>query len=170
MAISFETQRLKVSEVTENLSDVDRLPLLSEIPRILTPSVVESLPPYFHGIDSEVLADGWLSRMLSESRLLLVTSAGDELIGFLFVYVENDNDAHIGYLLAEKFWGKGLASELLRGFIDVVSEKEVWLKLIGGVNPTNIVSAKVLKKLGFIEQVGDATDVVFFEYSISRAN
>ncbi|MGD8174207.1 GNAT family N-acetyltransferase [Vibrio sp. TRT 21S02] len=166
MAISFESPRLTVVEITEGFDLSKHSYLLERIPQILTPAVVESLPPYFHEIGSRQQARTWLERMLSESRLLQVKAEGQELIGFLFAYVENDKYAHIGYLLAEEYWGQGLASELLQGFIHEVEKSESWLKLIGGVDQSNIASAKLLKKLGFIAQPAKDSGVVFYEYTI----
>ena len=170
MAISFETQRLKVEEVAGELSVSERLTLLQRVPEILTPSVVENLPPYFHDIMSDELAEIWLNRMLSESRLLQIKANDNELIGFLFVYVEDESDAQIGYLLAEEFWGKGLASELLKSFITEVAKTESWSTLIGGVDRSNIASANLLKKLGFVEQGSDESAAVFYEYRLSSLN
>ncbi|OEE98910.1 GNAT family N-acetyltransferase [Vibrio crassostreae 9ZC13] len=170
MAISFETQRLKVEEVAGELTVPERSALLERVPGILIPSVVENLPPYFHGIVSGELAEIWLDRMLSESRLLQVKSNDNQLIGFLFAYVEDESDAHIGYLLAEEFWGKGFASELLQSFITEVAKTESWSTLIGGVDRSNIASANLLKKLGFVEQASDESAVVFYEYKLSRLN
>lgn len=168
MAISFESQRLTVVEITEGFDLSKHSYFLERIPQILTPAVVENLPPYFHEIGSGEQARIWLGRMLSESRLLQVEADGQELIGFLFVYVENDEYAHIGYLLAQEYWGRGLASELLQGFINSVEKSEPWLKLIGGVDQANIASAKLLQKLGFIEQPSNDSCVVFYEYLISK--
>ena len=168
MAISFESQRLTVVEVAGGLDLSKHSFLLERIPQILTPAVVENLPPYFHEIGSSEQARIWLERMLSESRLLQVETEEHDLIGFLFAYVENDESAHIGYLLAEEYWGRGLASELLQGFINEVEKSESWLKLIGGVDQSNIASAKLLKKLGFIEQPANESGVVFYEYTIPR--
>ncbi|QUX96440.1 GNAT family N-acetyltransferase [Marinomonas sp. CT5] len=168
MTLSFETQRLKVDEVSKELALNERSALVEKIPYILTPSVVENLPPYFHGITSSELSITWLDRMRLESRLLLVKSQDNELIGFLFVYVESESEAHIGYLLSEKHWGQGLASELLQCFIQEVARVEPWSKLIGGVEISNVASANLLKKLGFVEQAGNETSVIFYEYRISR--
>lgn len=165
MALVFESTRLNVFEVTGRIASPLHCALLERIPQILTSTVVENLPPYFHQVDSQVSAGVWLERMLSDSRLLLVTTVEDELIGFLFVFVDNDK-AHIGYLLAEAYWGKGLASELLQGFIDAVATTESWVKLIGGVDRSNIASIHLLKKLGFVESEGDS-HVVFFEYRMT---
>ena len=168
MTISFETERLRVVEVSGQLALTKRSFLLEQIPKILTPIVVKNLPPYFHGITSSDLAGAWLDRMLSESRLLQVRTKTHELIGFLFAYVENESDAHIGYLLTEKYWGKGLASELLQSFIAEVVKFESWSKLIGGVEVSNVASASLLKKLGFVEQSANESGVVFYEYTIPQ--
>ncbi|MCZ2721570.1 GNAT family N-acetyltransferase [Marinomonas sp. 15G1-11] len=168
MTISFDTQRLKVEEISGELRWTDQSVLLEKIPSILTSLVVENLPPYLHDITSSESAEIWLDRMLLESRLLQVKSKQHELIGFLFAYVENGSDAHIGYLLSKENWGKGLASELLQSFIEEVAKTEPWSKLIGGVEKANVVSANLLKKLGFVEQPINENSVVFYEYTISR--
>ncbi|RXE89524.1 GNAT family N-acetyltransferase [Pseudoalteromonas sp. A757] len=168
MSISFETSRLVIAEVEDDLSSSARTSLLEQIPKILTPSVVQSLPPYFHDINSIQAAEIWIERMLSDSRLLQVRSETQELIGFLFVYVENEREAHIGYLIAEKYWGKGLATELLKGFIEAALLSESWVKLIGGVDSSNTASSNLLKKLGFEEQIGSDSNVLFFEYTLHR--
>lgn len=168
MAISFNSKRLTVAEITGELSLSAHSSLLERIPQILTPAVVENLPPYFHGITSGEQARAWLERMLLESRLLKIEAKNHELIGFLFAYVEGEDCTHIGYLLAEDYWGKGLASELIQGLIDEVVKSEPWVKLIGGVDPTNVASAKLLTKMGFVEQPTSGSDVVFYEYKLPK--
>jgi len=169
MALSFETSRLKVFEISGDMAPSELTVLLNRVPDILTPPVVENLPPYFHGINSKADAQAWFERMISESRLFLVKPADeDTVIGFVFAFVENGCDAHIGYLLGEQYWGKGLASELLQGVIEQSGKTESWVKLIGGVDRSNQASAKLLQKLGFVEQSGGDSDVVFYEYSFSQ--
>lgn len=168
MAISFKTPRLNVVEIEDVASLAEHSSLLEQVPLILTPSVVENLPSYFHGVVSSELAEAWLRRMLSDSRLLLVKSEKSEMIGFLFAYVEKGSCAHIGYLLAEEHWGKGLAGELLKGFITTVSETEQWQKLVGGVGRSNVASSNILKKLGFVEKAENENGVIYYEYTISR--
>ena len=170
MALSFESARLNVSEITgdDDTCLLERAALLDGILGILTPAVVENLPPYFHDVDTKESAQQWLDKMLSESRLCLVTSTSGTLMGFLFAYVENGRDAHIGYLLKETFWGKGFASELLQGFITHVTKTESWIALVGGVDTSNVASAHLLKKLGFVEQPAGPGDVVFYVYTLPR--
>lgn len=168
MGISFESQRLTVVEITGGFDSSKHAYLLDRLPKILTMAVVENLPPYFHEVSSSEQARIWLERMLLESRLLQVEAWNHELIGFLFAHVENDQHAHIGYLLAEEYWGRGLATELLQGFIHEAENSESWLKIIGGVDQFNTASAGLLKKLGFIEQTVNDSDVIFYEYTIPR--
>lgn len=163
MTLSFNTARLTVTEITSDITFSKRAILLTQVPNILTPAVVENLPPYFHDIHSSEMASLWLERMLSESRLLIVQLTNDEIIGFIFAYVENNNEVHIGYLLAQPHWGKGLASEMLQGFIAQVKQSMPWRKLIGGVDRSNKASAHLLKKLGFVEQDANEGNVIFYQ-------
>lgn len=167
MAISFKTARLDISELTDNLSLTERSALLKQIPHILSPRVVEHLPPYFHGIVCEKTAEIWFTRMLSESRLLQVKYKNTGTIGFMFIYPENEFAAHIGYLLAEEYWGKGLASELLQGFISHIRATGPWQKLIGGVAESNIASCALLTKAGFVSHTAPENGVIFYEYAIT---
>ena len=164
MLLSFETPRLSIAEITSNINSVRLSQLLAAIPQILTPEVVENLPPYFHDINTQSDARVWYERMMRESRLWIVTDSQLDLpIGFIFAFVEC-NTAHIGYLLNQASWGKGLASELLRAFIDEAANTR-WHRLIGGVDRSNIASTKLLLKLGFVEQLAKKeSEVVFYEY------
>ncbi|MCP4297996.1 MAG: GNAT family N-acetyltransferase, partial [Proteobacteria bacterium] len=146
-------------------SDLSKL--LDRIIVLLTPAVVENLPPYFQNINSLSEAREWYERMLIESHLFILKDKGDNsIIGFLFAYIENDCDAHIGYLLGEKYWRQGLATELLKGFINYAGKIEDWVKLIGGVDKSNVVSSKLLIKLGFVEQPVEDGQVIFYEYKL----
>jgi RimJ/RimL family protein N-acetyltransferase len=71
---------------------------------------------------------------------------------------------HTLAILGEDYWGQGLASELLRGFIAKATEEKRWFKLIGGVDKNNIASSRLLVKLGFVKQPDpDDGQVVFYE-------
>ncbi|WP_299811188.1 GNAT family N-acetyltransferase [uncultured Shewanella sp.] len=167
MALLFTTSRLDVSEIFTETAQCERFELLRRIPELLTAQVVESLPTYFHDIDSQVDAARWLERMMSESHLFAVKlHHTDFIIGFVFVYIENEGDAHIGYLLGENYWGQGLASELLSGFIKQVIQTQSWTKLIAGVAPNNQASCRLLVKLGFAPSAAEGP-VTFYEYQLS---
>lgn len=164
MPIKFETERLKITELPATIPKEIVEALVLRIPHVLTAPVVNNLPPYFHGINDQNQASKWLERMLLDSRLLQVNTFSNELIGFIFIHENNDATAHIGYLLAESHWGKGLATELLKGLINAVHMSEPWEILIAGVDTSNLASINLLKKVGFTEQKSNTPLNVFFNY------
>ncbi|GAB2510726.1 GNAT family N-acetyltransferase [Microbulbifer agarilyticus] len=170
MIFDFETSRLLVTELPADSAASGRVELLDEIPKILTPAVVSHLPPHFSGITFPEDAKVWLARMCAESHLLLITTRIDKTpVGFLFVHVNQENDAHIGFLLRESHWGQGLASELLRGFIDEVRERRALRTLIGGVSLENIQSQRLFDKLAFSKRLDSQMDTLFYELALEKS-
>ncbi|WP_300357600.1 GNAT family N-acetyltransferase [uncultured Pseudoalteromonas sp.] len=167
MALSFNTPRLNVIEINSNTAKLEQTTLVNALPSILTPAVVANLPGYFQGIDSIAAAEKWLANMLDECRLLMLQSQQQEVVGLLFIYTEK-HDAHIGYLLAEQYWGQGLAFELLQGFINLAGTQSHWHKLIAGVDESNTPSIKLLKKLAFEEQASKENGMLFFEFNLKQ--
>ena len=168
MTITIVTERLDVQEVAAHPSIKVIEPLLTAITKTLTPTVVENLPPYFHDIVTIEDAKHWLDKMLDESRLLLVKEqSSNEIIGFLFISNSDYSEAHIGYLLSEKHWGKGLATELLSGFIEMAARLKQWKKLVGGVDVTNKASSKLLTRLGF-KKASAKDGIVFYEITLVK--
>ncbi|MBT8438316.1 MAG: N-acetyltransferase, partial [Gammaproteobacteria bacterium] len=93
MSLEFETSRLKVFERSTDIEQSELSVLCLRIPELLTPSVVEHLPPYFHGIESPSDAEHWFYKMVSESRLFVVKhKKPDSIIGLVFAFVENSHD------------------------------------------------------------------------------
>jgi len=167
MNLSFTTKRLNVIEIDASSSMDEHHQLTIALPTILTPAVVANLPGYFQGIDSIAAAEKWLANMLNECRLLMLQSEHQEVVGLLFIYTEN-HDAHIGYLLAEQYWGQGLAFELLQGFINLADTQPHWHKLIAGVDESNTPSIKLLKKLAFEEQASKENGMFFYEFNLNQ--
>ncbi|WP_298442147.1 GNAT family N-acetyltransferase [uncultured Ferrimonas sp.] len=161
----FTSPRLEVSQVTLPLTTTEHQQLIDAAITLLTPAVVAPLPPYFAAVTDQASAAIWLDRMLADSTLLLVSSQ-QQAIGFCFAFAEPEQ-VHIGYLLGQAYWGQGLATELLRHWIDWAQHHSYWQRLIGGVGRDNPASAAVLRKLGFElgQQQGD-TD--FYQLILSR--
>jgi RimJ/RimL family protein N-acetyltransferase len=169
MPLEFKTSRLSVLEVFHDIDQSDLSELLVSLPKILSAPVVKDLPPYFQNIHSYSDAQKWFELMVSDSRLCIVKYNDlNSIIGFVFISMENDHDAHIGYLLSEIFWRQGLASELLSGLIETAVKDLKWNKLIGGVDKNNIASSNLLVKLGFVGQPSVDRQVVFYEYLLSK--
>lgn len=163
---SYQTSRLQINEILNSNQNPD---FLASVMQILTASVVENLPPYFHNVDSTLSAQEWLKQIMSEGRLFIVQLTGEsKTIGFVFLSTENRGDTHIGYLLAESYWGKGYATEILKGLIDFIDSEDKITRLIAGVATDNIASTKLLHKLGFMQNSSEDTGTIFFEYQLSQ--
>ena len=168
MDFIYSTSRMNIFEISSDISNSELSSLLSRVPKLLSSAVVEGLPPYFHGIKTQPDAKVWLEHMMLESSLFLVKhDEKDVIIGFIFIFSDDDCDAHIGYLLAKEYWGMGLAMEMLQGFIDNATKNEQWVKFIAGVDLHNDASSKLLLKLGFEKQLPSDGQVVFYEYLLS---
>jgi hypothetical protein len=77
---------------------------IQQIPGILTPAVTHALPTHFQGIENSECAKNWLTKALSEGQVLSVMPiASNELMGFVFLYQEDKENLHLGYLLGESF-------------------------------------------------------------------
>ncbi|UZJ61700.1 GNAT family N-acetyltransferase [Pseudomonas sp. KU26590] len=63
--------------------------------------------------------------------------------------VDEKDEIEIGYRLATRFWGKGLGTEAARSAVAYGFEALQVPSLIAIVQPTNLASVKVIKKLGF---------------------
>ena len=164
MTFTYQTSRLSVAEIFSDTQDTDVLVAITEL---LSSKVVLSLPPYFQNINSILSAQNWLKKMVSDSRLFMVKYRdSNTIIGFVFVYVGDNFNAHIGYLLGELYWGKGYATELLVGLIDLIKNENEIKLLIAGVAPDNIVSSRLLIKLGFIKSISENNETIFYEYQL----
>lgn len=163
----FKTSRLVVDEINSQLIEKISDEFFLSILKILTPSVVKDLPPYFNNVLTLSDAKAWVDKMACESQFLTVTFAEKpELIGFIFIYKGENSEAHIGYLLKEDYWGKGLAKELLSEFICWCKTQTNCSKLVGGVSKDNLVSSNLLIKLGFVKSENDNSHTVFYEYAL----
>lgn len=63
--------------------------------------------------------------------------------------VDEKDEVEIGYRLATGFWGRGLGTEAARGVLAYGFEQLGLSSLIAIVQPTNLASVNVIKKLGF---------------------
>ena len=79
----------------------------------------------------------------------------DRLIGWCGLnFLPETGEVELKYLLAQEFWGKGIATEASRSsLLYAVTDTDLDL-IIGLVHPENIASQKVLEKVGmsFLEQ------------------
>lgn len=148
----FTTPRLDVSEwhsPRHHQRDLD-----ATVASILTPAVTEPLPPSWHGRYPPDRARKWIDERDAEGPCLLVVERESrEPVGLVILFesdVADGVEVRLGYLLAEGAWGRGLASELVGGFVAWCREQSALGSIVAGVETTNPASAEVLLKNGFV--------------------
>ena len=152
---SFETPRLRVVDWHSLSSVPERGSRLPEIVRdFLTPLVTAQLPETWQGPYSEQRAIDWIrDRDAEGTQLLAISCESHEPIGLLLLSEtagasQPPPELRLGYLIAESEWGKGFASELIRGLIDWAGDRSFG-SIIAGVSAGNLPSVRVLEKCGF---------------------
>lgn len=162
MNCKFTTERLLINPISYS----KKIPG-EELFSILSPDVMKSLPEEWGKIISSEDAEQWLQNRINESTVLGITlKKGHSLIGFMFMY-DDLPTIHIGYLLGESSWGKGIATEFINGFTQWGrTEKEI-TTVIGGVDSNNKPSIRVLEKCGFKMIGTKEKSTLFYQYSMS---
>jgi RimJ/RimL family protein N-acetyltransferase len=87
----------------------------------------------------------------SEARFGIELLSTGELIGNvgLHHFFEQNRRCEIGYALASRYWGQGMATEALRAAIRHGFDALDLNRIEADIDPRNIGSARVLEKLGF---------------------
>ena len=80
-----------------------------------------------------------------------------EIVGSGGVHYNADEDIfEIGYGLAKRYWGRGIATEAAQEFVRFVKGELNLANLCGKHAIENVASGKILQKLGF-KYIGDGT-------------
>ena len=143
----FETERLKVRQY--NLQDENEFYQLSgnaEVMRYIRPVVAKT--------DSDKLLIQNIQQYSiypNTGRWAVFEKSTSNFVGsFSILVMDSDkNKLHIGYALLPRYWGQGLASELLRQGISFFFKVHSSDILYAITEQLNITSQKVLLKCGF---------------------
>lgn len=102
---------------------------------------------------------------------LISNRVDGELVGHCgFEYLQDTHEAELGYALARRFWGKGLAKEAARAATRFGFEVAGLERIIAVVAPANEASWRVLGDIGFMcERTTRYHDLEVLYYSITRA-
>ena len=85
----------------------------------------------------------------------------DQVVGTIGCF--GDDQRAIGYWYDRVVWGRGIATAALAAFLDEVTERP----LVAHVAATNVRSAKVLERCGFVEVGLETTDVEEIVYRLA---
>ncbi|SNS38865.1 GNAT family N-acetyltransferase [Antarctobacter heliothermus] len=166
---AFTTARLTIFPWEPVLDDAEARHLLeTRLHTLLTPAVLEHLPPGFGPETGPQGMTNWISTRREKAQVSLINRDSD-LIGLLFLFSpEGDNQCHLGYLLRADSWGQGYASELVQGLTTHLQHGPPQ-SLHAGVATDNPASARVLLKAGFKEDTSVAKDGIrSFRYATNN--
>lgn len=82
---------------------------------------------------------GWTMTLKGDDRAIGTIAAGEVRPGV----------AEIGYLLARRYWGQGLAREGVTRMLDLLFVEEGWRRACADTDPANDASNNLLRRLGF---------------------
>lgn len=122
---------------------------LKELDGILDTEVTAFLPPHLLYEPGTTDVSKWastFSRGSSVSSVRLLDT--NELCGLILLRSEAAS-VHLGYIFGKRHWGKGMATELLRGLMDQLTVQRHVGDIHAGVDRQNPASAAVLRKVGF---------------------
>ena len=162
---SFETPRLSVGE-WHSSSDGDGRSLAKLVQSLLSPNVTAPLPEAWHGAYSESRARSWIQDRDAEGLTLLVRlRESSECAGLVLLHESAPDDGQggelrIGYLIAEPLWGRGYASELVRGLVQW-AQGQSYGSVMAGVAAEDAASRRVLEKCGFSRIDDDGAEHFF---------
>lgn len=158
---SFATERLVAQHWHDAESETS---LVISVQRLLAPAAVtRDLPADWQGPYSLERAQQWIDDRDNEGHVLLVNDRETgRPVGLLFLSNDDSMTVRLGYLIGHDSWGKGLATELVRGLVDQSGRLGI-RSLLGGVMRGNDASCRVLEKCGFTgtPNAGNPAELVY---------
>ncbi|WP_440115718.1 GNAT family N-acetyltransferase [Paenibacillus sp. QZ-Y1] len=143
----FETERLVLRRLT--LEDVDDYFMYASDPSVSQ----QSLWNCHETLDDSIQYIQRALRNYEQKTVYLwafVLKETGRLIGRggIFHLNESMQSAELGYSIASRYWGKGLAAEAMQPIVDYCFQELDCNRLEGRCNADNIGSARVMEKLG----------------------
>jgi len=98
----------------------------------------------FPSRDMEAFMAHWAKIMANENNIIKVVLYNDQIAGTISSW-EMEGEREVGYWFGKEFWGKGIATQGLAQYIEVVKTRPLYAH----VAQHNIGSRRVLEKCGF---------------------
>ena len=130
---------MPTSILLRDVTDPD-LPILYEQQLDPEAAAMAAFPPR----DRESFMAHWAKIMADGSNILKTILFGGQVAGNIVSW-EMEDKCEVGYWIGKEFWGKGIATQALKEFLEIVRTRPLWAH----VAAHNIASRLVLEKCGF---------------------
>lgn len=147
----FSTERLIVDDWHSfSLDEWPQQYPAKAVREILTERVTQFLPSLWQGPYSLDRAQQWVNERDNEGvTLLAIEKADRHAVGMVVLFeFESSGNLRLGYMLKESAWRKGIAGEIIGGFVKWCRHNDI-CSITGGVQHGNIASRGVLEKYAF---------------------
>jgi RimJ/RimL family protein N-acetyltransferase len=94
--------------------------------------------------DWEAFKKHWAKIMLDDTVYIKIIVSGDHVVGHILSFIMFGK-REIGYWIGKEYWGKGIATNAVNEFIDIIGIRPLYAH----VAFDNIGSRRVLEKCGF---------------------
>ena len=113
---TFETKRLLGRQWSPQLTTNNQKDELAvAVAAMLTEPVTRPLPATWQGSYTIERAQEWVDERVDEGTLVLVVERStDRLVGLVISTDVHEGEVHLGYIVAEDMWGRGIASQTVR--------------------------------------------------------
>ena len=105
----------------------------------------------FPARDREAFMTHWNTRVLHNDSVIVKTILHDTQVAGNIVSWEQEGRWLIGYWLGREFWGKGIATQALHQFVQLMTVRPLYAY----VAQHNVASQRVLAKCGFTIVIED---------------
>ncbi len=106
--------------------------------------------PYPAGEAERFVLQARADNACGRGLVLAVTqkNASRTVIGIVAAHADQTSDVEIGYVIAPAYWGKGIATEAVKGLIDTVFRVAAAERVVANSRVINPASRRVLEKCG----------------------
>ncbi len=147
--MNIKTERLEITEFTLDMVEAVHLNSLDEDNRKFNPNeVFETME------DAQDTVEFLMSVYENGDGPLVypVLLTDGTNIGYVQAVPMDDDKWEVGYHIAQKYVGKGYATEAVKAFLPVVMKELNITEILGICVAENIPSIKVLEKAGFVKE------------------
>ena len=109
----------------------------------------------FPARDRDAFMAHWAKNLPNANNIHKTVLYGDQVAGNIVSW-EHDGERYVGYWLGREFWGKGIATQALTAFLEIVTARPLYAHVV----KHNVASIRVLEKCGFVFEGENDEEVI----------